>query len=138
MAPRDPWSIIAPDWLDAIRATAWAPPNLPLFAGAPPAAGSPAAARPPVSSPEQSFNGLAVGDNASNPLTASTSLATFAPGSPGDYPLAYKAPINRGASYSPRGRCRAWIPATHRDRRPPRRGDRKCHGSNSFQDNLDR
>jgi hypothetical protein len=35
MAPRDIWDLLQPNWADRMGATAWDPPNLPLFEGAP-------------------------------------------------------------------------------------------------------
>src|SRR5712691_2233793 len=40
MAERDLWDLLQPTWVNRMGATAWDPPNLPLFEGAPwPAAG---------------------------------------------------------------------------------------------------
>src|SRR5712671_5806894 len=41
MPERDSWELLQPSWVDRMGATAWDPPNLPLFEGAPwPAAGA--------------------------------------------------------------------------------------------------
>jgi len=44
MADRNPWDFLQPTWVDKMGATAWDPPNLPLFPGAP---WPPAGAAPP-------------------------------------------------------------------------------------------
>ena len=44
MAERDLWDLLQPTWVDQMGATAWNPPNLPLFEGATwPQAGAPPA-----------------------------------------------------------------------------------------------
>ncbi len=48
MAPRDSSSIYPSNLLDLVRAAAWAPPNLPLFPGAPAPMGAPLAVSAPA------------------------------------------------------------------------------------------
>ena len=62
MAPRDPWNSTGPSFADLMAAAAWAPPNLPLFKGAPTAAAGTAttAAGPPMAAPNPSPSGESV------------------------------------------------------------------------------
>jgi hypothetical protein len=102
MGPRDPSPINPYSLLDLVKAAAWAPPNLPLFPGAPapgapPAVSAPAAGAPPWLRPPHEIQRIAgtlspnspappsPDDIAASPWTSNWSRAPGAPAAAGPY-----------------------------------------------------